>query len=73
MEIDILSLRCKLVSHILSLIRLNDLALTLSSFAYFRYNNFMNNDNKIEVFQSSNGMIEFNTDLQNETIWASLE
>lgn len=28
---------------------------------------------QIEIFQSSNGMIEFNTDLKNETIWASLD
>lgn len=30
-------------------------------------------NNKIEIFQSSNGMIEFNTDVENETIWASLD
>lgn len=30
-------------------------------------------NNKIEIFQSSNGMIEFNTDIENETIWASLD
>ena len=30
-------------------------------------------DNQIEIFQSANGMIEFNTDIKNETIWASLD
>ena len=30
-------------------------------------------NHKIEIFQSSNGMIEFNTDIENETIWASLD
>lgn len=29
--------------------------------------------NKIEIFQSSNGEIVFNSDMQNETIWANLE
>jgi len=29
--------------------------------------------NKIEIFQSSNGEIVFNSDIQNETIWANLE
>lgn len=29
--------------------------------------------NQIEIFQSSNGMIEFKTDIENETIWASLD
>ena len=28
--------------------------------------------NKIELFQSSNGEIVFNSDIQNETIWANL-
>ena len=27
--------------------------------------------NKIEIFQSSNGEIVFNSDIQNETIWAN--
>ncbi len=29
--------------------------------------------NKIEIFQSANGEIEFKGDLKNETIWASLD
>ena len=32
-----------------------------------------NMKNKIEIFQSSNGEIVFNSDMQNETIWANLE
>jgi len=28
-------------------------------------------ENKIELYQASNGQIEFKTDLQNETIWAN--
>ncbi len=30
-------------------------------------------DNKIEIFQSASGMIEFNTDVENDTIWANLD
>ncbi|MDQ7060881.1 MAG: RhuM family protein [Sulfurimonas sp.] len=30
-------------------------------------------ENKIEIFQSSNGEISFNSDTSNETIWASLD
>lgn len=29
--------------------------------------------NKVEIFQSSNGEIKFTSDIQNDTIWASLE
>ena len=31
------------------------------------------NENKIEIFQSSNGEIEFKGDSGSETIWASLD
>ena len=30
------------------------------------------NQNKIEIFQSSNGEIEFKGDLEKRTVWASL-